>query len=156
MMFYRSPLRIEGEGRIERVVLERNELSGEPFAQRASGTGETEILECGLLFRSIGYRGLPIEGVPFHDSWGVFPNQDGRMTDGPDGDVVPGLYTAGWIKRGPSGIIGTNRACAVQTVGSLLGDLGKLQGDSEGDRCFGQCADRAQRSQHRFFGVAAD
>ena len=132
MMFCRSPIRIEGDSRIERVVLERNQLSGEPFSQRAAGTGETETLECGLLFRSIGYRGIPIEGVPFHDSWGVFPNQDGRITDGPDGAVVPGLYTAGWIKRGPSGIIGTNRACAVQTVGSLIEDLGNFSGDRAG------------------------
>ncbi|MDE0611941.1 MAG: NADP oxidoreductase [Gammaproteobacteria bacterium] len=132
MMFCRSPIRIEGNGRIERVVLERNELSGEPFSQRASGTGETETLECGLLFRSIGYRGVPIEGVPFHDSWGVFPNQEGRITDGPDGTVVPGIYTAGWIKRGPSGIIGTNRACAVQTIESLMGDLNNLSADRAG------------------------
>lgn len=132
MMFCRSPIRIEGNGRIERVVLERNELSGEPFSQRASGTGETETLECGLLFRSIGYRGVPIEGVPFHDSWGVFPNQEGRITDGPDGEAVPGIYTAGWIKRGPSGIIGTNRACAVQTVESLMGDLNNLPADRAG------------------------
>ena len=132
MMFYRSPIRLEGDERIERVVLERNELSGEPFSQRASGTGETEVMECGLLFRSIGYRGVPIEGVPFHDSWGVFPNQEGRITDGPDGAVVPGVYTAGWIKRGPSGIIGTNRACAVQTVGSLMDDLNNLPADRTG------------------------
>lgn len=132
MMFCRSPIRLEGDGRIERVVLERNELSGEPFSQRASGTGETEALECGLLFRSIGYRGVPIEGVPFHDSWGVFPNQEGRVTDGPDGAVVPGIYTAGWIKRGPSGIIGTNRACAVQTVGSLMDDLNNFPSDRMG------------------------
>ena len=132
MMFCRSPVRIEGNDRIERLVLERNELSGEPFSQRASGTGETEVMECGLLFRSIGYRGVPIEGVPFHDYWGVFPNQDGRITDGPDGTVVPGVYTAGWIKRGPSGIIGTNRACAVQTVGSLMDDLPNLPAERAG------------------------
>ena len=132
IMFCRSPARIEGDGRIERLVLERNELSGEPFSQRASGTGETEVMECGLLFRSIGYRGVPIEGVPFHDSWGVFPNRDGRITDGPDGAVVPGIYTAGWIKRGPSGIIGTNRACAVQTVESLKDDLSNLPVDRSG------------------------
>ena len=126
MMFCRSPVRLEGDGRLERAVLERNELSGEPFRQRASGTGATESLACGLLFRSIGYRGVPIEGVPFHDAWGVFPNQAGRMTDGPDGTTVPGLYTTGWIKRGPSGIIGTNRACAVETVGSLLEDVASM------------------------------
>ena len=132
MMFCRSPIRIEGDGRVERVVLERNELSGDPFSQRASGTGDTEVMECGLLFRSIGYRGVPIEGVPFHDAWGVFPNQEGRVTDGPDGAVVPGVYTAGWIKRGPSGIIGTNRACAVQTIESLKSDLSDLPTDRQG------------------------
>ncbi len=138
MMFCRSPIRIEGDGGIERVVLERNELSGGPFSQRASGTGETEELECGLLFRSIGYRGVPIKGVPFHDSWGVFPHQEGRITDGPDGAVAPGLYTAGWIKRGPSGIIGTNRACAVQTVESLKDDLSSLPADRPGSDALAQ------------------
>ena len=70
--------------------------------------------------------------MPFHDSWGVFPNQDGRITDGPDGAVVPGIYTAGWIKRGPSGITGMNRACAVQTVGSLIEDLGNFSENCAG------------------------
>ncbi len=132
MTFCRSPVQLLGDGKLERVVLERNALTGEPFSQRASGTGETEELECGLLFRSIGYRGVPIEGVPFHDSWGVFPNEAGRMLDTPEGAVVPGLYTTGWIKRGPSGIIGTNRACAVETVGSLLEDLGSLPTEKAG------------------------
>ncbi len=132
MMFCRSPVEILGDARIECVVLERNELSGEPFSQRASGTGETEELECGLLFRSIGYRGVSIEGVPFYDSWGVIPNQAGRILEEQDGAVVPGLYTTGWIKRGPSGIIGTNRACAVETVGSLLEDLNSLPEDRGG------------------------
>ena len=132
MTFCRSPVKLLGDGRLERVVLERNALTGEPFAQRASGTGEMEELECGLLFRSIGYRGVPIEGVPFHDSWGVFPNQAGRMLDAPEGALVSGLYTTGWIKRGPSGIIGTNRACAVETVGSLLEDLASLSTERAG------------------------
>ena len=70
---------------------------------------------------------MAIEGVPFHDAWGVIANDGGRVTDGPDGAVVPGLYTAGWIKRGPSGIIGTNRACAVETVTALLEDREALQ-----------------------------
>ena len=77
-------------------------------------------LNCGLLFRSIGYRGLPLPGVPFDPTRGVFPNTAGRI------DGMPGLYAAGWIKRGPSGIIGTNRADAVATVQSLLADLPHL------------------------------
>ena len=126
--FLKSPVRLEGDGRLERVIFEENELHGEPFAQSARGTGKTFALDCDVLFRSIGYRGVAISGVPFHEKWGVFPNRDGRVTDGQDGAVVPGVYTAGWIKRGPSGIIGTNRACAVETVKSLLADVASLGG----------------------------
>jgi ferredoxin--NADP+ reductase len=86
----------------------------------AQGTGTTRELSCGLLFRSIGYRGLPLPEVPFDPTRGVFPNTAGRI------DGMPGLYAAGWIKRGPSGIIGTNRADAVATVQSLLSDLPHL------------------------------
>ncbi len=122
--FLKSPLRLEGAARLERVVFEKNSLSGEPFKQAARATGETFELECGLLFRSIGYRGVAISGVPFDEKRGVFPNNAGRITD--NGEVVRGVYTTGWIKRGPSGIIGTNRACAVETVESLLNDLPSL------------------------------
>lgn len=130
--FLKSPVRLEGDGRLERVIFEENELRGEPFAQSARGTGKTFAFDCDVLFRSIGYRGVAIPGVPFHEKWGVFPNAAGRVTDGEGGDVVPGVYTAGWIKRGPSGIIGTNRACAVETVKSLLDDLGNLDGERGG------------------------
>ncbi len=128
--FLKSPARLEGGKRIERVVFEKNELAGEPFAQSARGSGETFELGCDILFRSIGYRGVAIAGVPFHEKWGVFPNDGGRVTA--DGEAVPGVYTAGWIKRGPSGIIGTNRACAVETVQSLLADLERLDAVREG------------------------
>jgi len=128
--FLRSPVEILGESRIEKIKIEHNQLSGEPFKQSARGTGNTYELEAGILFRSIGYRGVPIPGVPFHDSWGTFPNVDGRITE--NDDVVPQLYTAGWIKRGPSGIIGTNRADSVATVKSLLQDIDQLDsGDSK-------------------------
>ena len=103
---------------------EYNQLSGDSFKQSAKGSGKTYELEAGILFRSIGYRGIPIKGVPFHDGWGIFPNVDGRIL-GSDA-IVPQFYTAGWIKRGPSGIIGTNRACSVSTVNSLLADLDTL------------------------------
>lgn len=132
--FLKSPVRLEGAARLERVVFAENSLSGEAFAQAARPTGGTFALECGLLFRSIGYRGVAIEGVPFDDKRGVFPNDAGRMIEnaGSAGSaekdaVMRGVYTAGWIKRGPSGIIGTNRACAVETVGSLLDDWPQLQ-----------------------------
>ena len=125
--FLKSPLRLEGGARLARVVLEHNRLEGEPFRQSARATGATSALACGLLFRSIGYRGVPIAGVPFDDRSGTFPNRAGRVTEGKDGGVVPGVYTAGWIKRGPSGIIGTNRACAVETVKALLEDAAALR-----------------------------
>lgn len=122
--FLQSPVALEGDGHLEKVILEINELSGEPFKQSAKGTGKKIELETGILFRSIGYRGVPIEGVPFDDKRGVFPNTDGRITD--NGEIVPQLYTAGWIKRGPTGIIGTNRADSVATVNALLEDVPDL------------------------------
>jgi ferredoxin/flavodoxin---NADP+ reductase len=118
--FLQSPVAMTGTHRLEQLTLERNCLVGPPFGQSAQGTGTTLELRCDLLFRSIGYRGLPLPGVPFDQTRGVFPNNDGRIGD------VPGLYAAGWIKRGPSGIIGTNRADAVATVQSLLADLPHL------------------------------
>ena len=130
--FLRSPVELIGTGRIEKVVIEHNQLSGEAFKQSARGTGERYELETGILFRSIGYRGIEMPGVPFHESWGVFPNENGRITD--NDTVVPQLYTAGWIKRGPSGIIGTNRACAVETVKSLLEDTAKLDSNTKAGR----------------------
>ena len=130
--FLRSPVELLGTDRIEKVVIEHNQLSGEAFKQSARSTGERYELETGILFRSIGYRGVEMPGVPFHESWGVFPNESGRITE--NEVVVPQLYTAGWIKRGPSGIIGTNRACAVETVKSLLEDVSNLNGDSKAGR----------------------
>ncbi len=130
--FLKSPIRLEGNGRLEKVVFEHNVLDGEPFKQSCKGTGETMEIECGILFRSIGYNGVPIPGVPFYDRWGTIPNEEGRITSEQGGDVVTGLYTAGWIKRGPSGIIGTNRACAVESVDKLLEDISKLDADKPG------------------------
>jgi ferredoxin--NADP+ reductase len=124
IQFLKSPIELRGEGRLERVVLAKNRLEGQPSQQVARETSETEELACGVLFRSIGYRGMPIAGVPFDAQRGVFPNREGRIVDGDN--VVPGLYVAGWIKRGPTGIIGTNREDAVATVKSLLADLPHL------------------------------
>ncbi len=123
--FLLGPKILEGSGKLERVVLERNKLSGAPFKQSAAGTGETIELETGLLFRSIGYHGLPMVGVPFDEKRGIIPNEKGRVRDNPQ------LYAAGWIKRGPSGIIGNNRACSVETVACLLEDKKKLADGTE-------------------------
>ena len=130
--FLKSPIRLEGQGRLQKVVLEVNELSGEPFKQSARGTGETMEIECGILFRSIGYNGVPIPGVPFYERWGTIPNDAGRITVEHGGTIAPGLYAAGWIKRGPSGIIGTNRACAVESVNALLEDIDQLDPEKSG------------------------
>ena len=123
--FLKSPVEIRGNGKVESIVLEKNRLTGESFQQSARGTGETVELPAGIVFRSIGYRGRPLPGVPFAESQGVFPNTLGRITDQND-NPIPQLYTAGWIKRGPTGIIGTNRACSVETVAAILNDINLL------------------------------
>ena len=131
--FFQSPTALLSDGgdRVARLELERNELNGDPGKQKAQGTGGKSVMPCGILFRSVGYRGLPIEGVPFHEQWGVFPNEGGRIQD--DGQTATGLYTAGWIKRGPSGVIGTNKPDAEETVGNLLADIGSLVPCSQPD-----------------------
>jgi ferredoxin--NADP+ reductase len=119
--FLRTPVALAGDERLERVLLAKNYLEGNPFHQVARQTGETLELPCGLLFRSIGYKGIPICNVPFDERWGIFPNRDGRLVDG--SETIKGLYATGWIKRGPTGIIGTNRADSVATVKTLIEDL---------------------------------
>lgn len=122
--FLKSPVALLGKGRVEKLILEKNALSGEAGRQKAKGTGQKEELACGMFFRSVGYRGLPINGVPFQDREGVIPNQGGRVLEG--GQIVPGFYAAGWIKRGPSGVIGTNKPDSEETVKNLLSDVEQL------------------------------
>lgn len=119
--FFKSPVEIAGRDRIERVRFVRNRLEGDPFDQKAITTSESLNIECGLVFRSIGYKGVAIPGLPFDDALGVIPNRLGRIW----GEAGPmrGLFVTGWLKRGPSGIIGTNRADSIETVQSLLADL---------------------------------
>jgi ferredoxin--NADP+ reductase len=125
LRFLLSPVEIQGEGHVERVVFERNRLVGAPFEQGARPTGERVGLDAGLVFRSIGYKGVPIPGLPFDQRQGIFPTLDSRIVD-PAGPAIPGLYAAGWIKRGPTGIIGTNKPDSVATVASILADLPSL------------------------------
>ena len=122
--FYWSPIRLEGKERVTTLVLEKNRLEGEPFRQRAVGTGEIMTMPCDIIFRSVGYKGVAVRGLPFDEKEGVVPNQAGRITE--NGQVLSGLYVAGWIKRGPSGVIGTNKPCSVETVESILADLESL------------------------------
>ena len=119
--FLRSPVEIRGHERVESLVLERNRLEGEPFRLKARGTGVIETLSCGLIFRAVGHRGIRMPGVPFDEARGTFPNQGGRILQ--NGKPVPGLYAVGWIKRGPTGLIGTNKADGIETIGCVLADL---------------------------------
>ena len=121
-----SPVAYRGtNGVLNEVVVEVNRLEDGGGRIRPVGTGERHTIEAGLVFRSVGYRGKPIAGVPFDDWKGHIRNEGGRIVDESDA-VVPRMYTAGWAKRGPSGLIGTNRACAVGTVEHMLADLGQL------------------------------
>ncbi|HKC78333.1 MAG TPA: FAD-dependent oxidoreductase [Gaiellaceae bacterium] len=116
--FFESPVAILGEERVEGIELVRNELDAN---ERAVPTEERETLPCGLVFRSVGYRGVELPGVPFDARSGTIPNEAGR--------VEPGVYCAGWIKRGPTGVIGTNKKDAAETVELLLADAaaGRLE-----------------------------
>jgi ferredoxin--NADP+ reductase len=88
---------------------------------RAVATDEHEVLPCGILFRSVGYRGVSMPGTPFDEGTGTIPNAGGRVLDA-NGSAIPGVYCAGWIKRGPTGVIGTNKKDATETVDLLLED----------------------------------
>jgi ferredoxin/flavodoxin---NADP+ reductase len=117
-----SPLAVLGAERVEGIELVRNELVPDGRGSvRAQPTEERETLSCGLVFRSVGYRGLPCTGVPFDEGSGTMPNEGGRVQD-EDGQPLAGVYCAGWIKRGPTGVIGTNKKDATETVEALLKD----------------------------------
>ena len=110
LRFFTSPVAILGDGKVEAIELARNELVG----GRAVQTDDRETIACGVVFRSVGYHGVPVPGVSFDEGSGTVPNEGGR--------VEPGVYAAGWIKRGPSGVIGTNKKDATETVQLLLAD----------------------------------
>jgi ferredoxin--NADP+ reductase len=122
LRFLVSPVAILGEERVEGVEVVRNELVEVSGRLVARPTGETEVIPCGLVLRSVGYKGVPLPGVPFDERSGTIPNDGGRVAG------APRTYVAGWIKRGPSGVIGTNKKDAAETVELLLADAraGKL------------------------------
>jgi ferredoxin--NADP+ reductase len=124
--FLVSPVELIGDesGHVKAVRMVKNELRAtEAGTLRPRPTDQYEELQVDLVFRSIGYRGVPLPGVPFHDSWGVILNQEGRVLDAETREPVTGEYTAGWIKRGPSGVIGTNKPDALETVKCMLEDV---------------------------------
>ena len=111
------------------VELARNELVADQTDPahpqlRARATGERETIAAGLVFRAIGYRGVALPGVPLDERRGVIPNAGGRVLDAPAGDRLQGEYVVGWIKRGPSGVIGTNKKDAQETVDAIFADSG--------------------------------
>src|SRR5258705_2750769 len=125
LRFLRSPLEVlgeDGEGAVTGLRVVRNRIEPDASgALRAVATGEEEVIECGLVLRSIGYRGRPLPDVPFDERPGLIRNEGGRVTDD-DGRPIPGEYAVGWIKRGPSGVIGTNKKDAADTVARVLED----------------------------------
>jgi ferredoxin--NADP+ reductase len=127
LRFLLSPAELiaDEDGALAAVELVRNELvADERGALRARATDERETIPAGLVFRAIGYRGIPLPGVPFDERRGVIPNEGGRIVRADSGERQAGEYVVGWIKRGPSGVIGTNKKDAQETVDAILADLG--------------------------------
>jgi ferredoxin/flavodoxin---NADP+ reductase len=122
LRFLASPLEILGTDRVEGMRICRNTLRDEDGSLRACTTDTTEEFACDLVFRSIGYRGVEVDGVPFDERSGTVPNEAGRILD-ERGTPLTGEYVVGWIKRGPTGIIGTNKRDAQETAKALLEDL---------------------------------
>ena len=117
-------MEIKGDGKVQSIVVGKNELQkGEDGSVRAVDTGEREEIETGLVLRSIGYKGEGLEGLPFDERRGVIPNERGRVIDPETGEQMLGQYVVGWIKRGPSGVIGTNKKDALDTVAAILEDV---------------------------------
>ena len=114
--FHCTPTTFDGEDAVTGIRVKRT-------GDSADGRGtDDELIEASLVLRSIGYRGVPVDGLPFDEASGTIPHHRGRVTD-ESGQPVAGVYVTGWIKRGPQGVIGTNRSCAEQTVAELLSDF---------------------------------
>jgi NADPH-dependent glutamate synthase beta subunit-like oxidoreductase len=111
--FFAAPVAIEGDGKVERIIVERTELDSE---LRSKGTGETYAIDCSMVISCIGYQTPPIEGVPYEHGRGRFASDEGR--------ILPGLYCVGWARRGPSGTIGTNRPDGYAIVDMIAADIG--------------------------------
>ncbi|HEY1726832.1 MAG TPA: NADP oxidoreductase [Candidatus Baltobacteraceae bacterium] len=128
LVFLASPVEIKGTDRVREIVLERNRLDER---ENAVATGVKDNIAVGMVFRAVGYRGIPLPGLPFDSRVHVITNLAGRVVD-ENGAGVSGQYVAGWIKRGPSGVIGTNKADAAETVRAIVQDLPSLPRAPEG------------------------
>ena len=121
-LFFRSPIALHGQDKVEAIELVHNRLEEDGGGLVAVPTEQLETIECGLVFRSIGYQGVGLPDVPFDERRATIRNDRGRVL-GADGEPLTGVYCAGWIKRGPTGIIGTNKKDATETVTLLLEDV---------------------------------
>ena len=119
LRFWLRPEKIEGAERLSGLTVERTRLDEQG---KLTGTGDYETIPAQMVFRSVGYQSVPLAGVPFDERSYTVPNADGRVL-GPGGAPLPGEYVAGWLKRGPTGVVGTNKSDAAATVRSLLADL---------------------------------
>ncbi|MGH3437295.1 MAG: FAD-dependent oxidoreductase [Sciscionella sp.] len=128
LRFLRSPVRIEGRGRVHTVVVERNAIED----GRVVPTGAYESIEAGLVVRAIGYAAEPVAGLPFDDATGTVPNEAGRVVA--DGRPLSGAYVTGWVKRGPTGVIGTNKSDGAETAAAVLEDLSRLPAPAHPER----------------------
>lgn len=115
--FYAKPVAIEGNGKVERLIVERTQLDD---ALRSVGTGEHYTIDCSLIVSCIGYKTPPIEGVPYEHGRGRFANVEGR--------ILPGLYAVGWARRGPTGTIGTNKPDGAMIADHIVADIGRGAG----------------------------
>jgi ferredoxin--NADP+ reductase len=124
LRFLRSPVAIRGSGRVEAIDVQANEIvqAGDGSLRARPVGREVETIECGLVLRSVGYQAVPLPDVPFDERHFVLPNERGRVLTR-TGEPLPGVYAVGWIKRGPTGILGTNKRDAEETVSSLVEDL---------------------------------
>ncbi|HEX2914177.1 MAG TPA: FAD-dependent oxidoreductase [Chloroflexia bacterium] len=143
MRFLVSPVEILGEdGNVSAIKIEKNKLVLQSDGtMKAQGTGQYETLDVGLVFRSVGYRGVVLPGVPFDEKSGTIPNVAGRVIVNATGETIPGEYVVGWAKRGPSGIIGTNKPDSAATVKSMVEDLPEITPIDDANR------DRAKVAQ---------
>jgi len=124
LRFLVSPVEIAGEGgRVRAIRVERNRLEPGRDGLAARGTGVFETLAAGLVVRAVGYRSLPLPDLPFDERRAIVPNQAGRVVDPGTGARLPGLYVAGWVKRGPTGLIGSNKPDGAETAAAMLADL---------------------------------
>ena len=124
LRFLASPTELRGSARVQELALVENVLVADGSTLRAQATDRTDLVPAGLVLRAVGYRGAPVAGYPFDERSGRIPNMDGRIT-GEDGTPMAGRYVAGWIKRGPNGVIGTNKADAGDTVAQIMDDMAR-------------------------------